>query len=300
MSTQPSDAYFSPPEVKEPPDEVEEKKGHGCFFYGCITAIILALVMIIAGIIIVMTVLKWINTQVDTYTAKAPMALPQPQLTDEQKTDLTARWDAFKKALDEGKAATITLTGDEITTLFDQDPNVRGKVAVQIVGDKVTGEVSMPLSEIKIPGINTSGRYLNGKGTFLVSLQNNMLVVTLDALEVKGEAVPEQFMQGVRAENLAKNAMQNPDQARQIQRLESIVVKDGKITIKSRATEPDSKTEETKAVEEEAKPKEEPTPETKAEPKEEPKPDAEPPKKEESPKPEEPGAPKEAPMPLAA
>jgi hypothetical protein len=302
MSTQPSDAYFSPPESKEP-EELEVKKGHGCFFYGCITAIILFVVMIIAAVVIVMGVLKWINRQVDTYTAKAPMVLPQPKLSDEQKTDLDARWEAFKKALDEDKAATIALTGDEITTLIDKNPVFRGKVAVQIEGDKVKGEISMPLSEIHIPGINTQGRYLNGKGTFRVSLLNGILLVTLDELEVKGEKVPEEFMQGVRNQNLVESMRNDPKQARQIQKLESIVVKDGKITIRSRGAEAESKAEGTPEAEKsEAKKKEEETPETKvdSQDKAEPKPEADAPKKGEESKPAEPGAPADAPKPLAA
>lgn len=296
----PSDQYFTPPEAKG----VEPKKGHGCFFYGCIIAIVLVVLCILAVVVAGWATMRWLNTQVEQITDTAPMTLPKVTLSEDEHKDVRERMDAFKKALDEGKPATLTLTGDEITVLINDVPEFKDQVAVQIEGEKIKGEISKSLDFFKVPMINTKGRYLNGKAAFKVSLANNTLLVTIDELEVKGKPVPEQFMQSLRNENLAKNVQSNPDQARQVQRLESIVVKDGKITIKSRGADSESTTDEAEKGKDETPAKEEMKPEDGAKPEETAKPGdtekgpAETPKEEAKPKegeePKEEAKPKEA------
>ena len=122
-----------------------------------------------------------------------------------------------------------------------QSEDLRDKVHVDVEGDKVKGQVSFPLEGIGLPAFK--GRYLNGKATLKVSLEDGFLRVTLDALEVKGKPVPATFIDQLRTKNLAEDASRNPENAEAIRKLESIQVKDGKVIIKARARE-DAETKE--------------------------------------------------------
>ncbi len=78
------------------------------------------------------------------------------------------------------------------------------------------------------------GRYLNGAASFKASLENGVLIVTAHSIEVKGKPLPEPFMSQLRNENLAKDAYRDPKNAESLRKIESIEVKDGKLTIKPR------------------------------------------------------------------
>jgi hypothetical protein len=67
-----------------------------------------------------------------------------------------------------------------------------------------------------------------------VTLEDGVLIVTLSKAEVKGEQVPEAFMQEIRKENLAKDLYKDPKNARMIGRFDSISVEDDKIVAKLR------------------------------------------------------------------
>ena len=79
------------------------------------------------------------------------------------------------------------------------------------------------------------GRYLNGEADLKASLTNGVLIVTLDSLEVNGKRVPDEMMANIRQENLAKDAYKNPKHAEILRKLESLEIKDGKMTIKVQA-----------------------------------------------------------------
>src|SRR5205823_10604653 len=75
-----------------------EKKGHGCFFYGCITLIVLAVLALIACGIIGYSLYSYANGMIQTYTSTAPDVIPAVTYTEEQQKELDDRWAAFKKA----------------------------------------------------------------------------------------------------------------------------------------------------------------------------------------------------------
>jgi hypothetical protein len=239
----------------EPP-----KQGHGCFFYGCITASVLAVLVLIAIGITTYFGLRYINRLVTQYTSPTPMELPKVEMSDEDRMAVRARFDAFKKALDQGDDTDpLVLTGDELNVLLAQQAKIADKVYFIIEGDKLKGEVSLPLGALPLPG--AKGRYFNGKATFLASLHDGKLDVRVDSAEVNGQPVSEQIMTGLRNANMAEDTTNDPDTEKLLGKLESIDIKDGTITIKARPKDERGKDQTKKATEkdkEEAKP-EEPT-----------------------------------------
>ena len=79
------------------------------------------------------------------------------------------------------------------------------------------------------------GRYLNGEADFKASLQDGVLIVTLDSFEVNGKKAPEEFMTDCASRTWPRMPTRTRSNAEMIRKLESLEVKDGKIILKVRA-----------------------------------------------------------------
>src|SRR5215831_12513864 len=111
------------------------KKPRGCFFYGCISGLVLLLVMVVALLLGVYYVKKMFNQFTDT----KPVSLPVVQMSPEQIKQLHERIDSFDKALKEHKpTAPLELSGDDINALIATSAGGQswtGKVYVTIEGE---------------------------------------------------------------------------------------------------------------------------------------------------------------------
>jgi len=102
------------------------------------------------------------------------------------------------------------------------------------VGNKLRGTLSLPLESLGLRQLKN--RYLNGVAEVKASLENGILLVTLDALEVNGRPVPERVMAGIRTQNLVKDLYKDAASVELLKKLEALVVEDGRLLIKPRAT----------------------------------------------------------------
>src|SRR5262249_32356890 len=232
MSTNDPEFYqapkFSPEQYQAPPRQ------RGCFFYGCIIASVLALLLLILLGVSIYLGYRWVTKMVDTYTATAPRDLPKVQMPEEQRKALKDRVETFRKAVNEGTPTdTLVLTSDDLNALIEEEPELKGKIYVKIEGDEVKGTVSIPLDQLNVSMVK--GRYLNGEADLKASLKDGVLIVTLESIEVNGQRVPDQMMEGIRKENLAKDAYKDEKSAEMMRKLESLEIKDGKIILKVRA-----------------------------------------------------------------
>lgn len=230
----------TPPHLPQP-----QKKPRGCFFYGCLTAIVLGVVVGVGGFFVIRYALDQLAAMTEQYTDTAPMSLPESTLPAAEYQQLRERVTGFGKALDAGeRPAPLVLAGDDLNALIANDPSwqwLRGKLHVSLAGDQVIGEVALPLDDFvaSLPRMDRlKGRYLNGKATFKVVLVDELLVVSLRSLEVKGQSLPPEVMEGLRTQNLFDP--QRTGSARSgleatIARLESIRIADGKLTIVPKA-----------------------------------------------------------------
>ena len=223
-----------------PPPAVKRR---GCFFYGCITVLVVVVLMGIAGFFAVRYGLKQLAAFVAQYTETNPMTLPVVQMSSAESAELNKRVSAFNDALAAQKTTPpLALSGKEINALIADSPawrQLKGKLYVTVEGDQIKGQVSIPMDDLgKMPGLSRlKGRFLNGSASLKVSLQDGTLFVTMHSLEVKGQSPPENIMAQLRAQNLAQNIYNDPKGAELIRKLESIDVKEGKITLKAKAKE---------------------------------------------------------------
>jgi hypothetical protein len=203
------------------------KPRRGCFFYGCITGLVLLVIVLGA----LMVGLHYVRKMVNQFTDAQPMELPTVQMPQEEIDKLKQRFEAFQKAVREQRPTEpLILAADDINALIasgPKRPDLKGKLYVGLEGDQVKGEVSVPLREIGLGMFK--GRYLNGSATFNLSFTNGMLWVAPQTIIVKGRPVPEMYMQEIRKQNLAASLANEPAAVAVLQGLQEIQVKDGKL-----------------------------------------------------------------------
>ena len=215
-------------------NEQPAKPRRGCLFYGCITGLVMLVLLLVALLFGIHCGMKKLSGLVNQYTDTKPMTLPTVEMSQAHIDKLKQRWQAFEEAVRAQRPAEpLVLTADEINALIAGGPDkqpMKGKFYVRLDEDRVKAELSLPLQE-QLPWKMVKGRYLNGSGTFNVSLQNGVLFVAPQTIEVKGKPVPEMYMQGIRKQNFAQGLANEPDATAVLQGLQDIQVKDGKLIV---------------------------------------------------------------------
>jgi hypothetical protein len=206
----------------------------GCFFYGCIIASILAVLMAILFAVLGYFAYRALNQLVDQYTATEPRELPKVDMPEEQRASLKERVDSFRKSVEAGTPTEpLVLTSNDLNALIEENADLKGKIYVAVEGDKLKGQISFPLDFFKISMVR--GRYLNGEADLKASLLDGVLIVTLDSIEVNGQRPPDEILRSLRQQNLAKDVYKDPKNAEMVRKIESLEIKDGKIILKVRA-----------------------------------------------------------------
>jgi len=193
---------------------------------------------IVAAFLAYLGIKNAINNMVNEYTAEQAVELPKPPGDAQAAQGVITRVDAFMDGVNTGNTTTpLSLTADDINLLINFHPGwkeLAGAVFVTIDDDKLSGEVSLPMGKF-IPLPLFEGRYLNGSATISLELKDDRFMVFLEAIEANGQAVPEEVMSQLRAENLAKDLNRDPNMKGVFEKLKSISVKDGKIILVPKA-----------------------------------------------------------------
>lgn len=209
--------------------EQPPKPPRGCFFYGCITSLVLLAIVLGA----LMVGLHYIRKLVNRYTDTQPMELPTVQMSQAEIDALKHRFEAFTQAVREQRPAKpLILSADDINALIVKGPEserLKGKFYVSLQDDQLKGDLSLPLAEVGLGMFK--GRYLNGSATFDMSFTNGVLFVAPQTVLVKGKPVPEVYMREIRRENLAAAVTNQPAAVAVLHGLQSIQVKDGKLVL---------------------------------------------------------------------
>jgi hypothetical protein len=215
-------------------NEQPAKPRRGCLFYGCITGLVLLLLIAVGGLVAMHYAKKALTGLVTQYTDTQPVTLPTVQMPPAEVDKVKQRFADFQEAVKAKRpTAPLVLTADEINALIASGPNkqsMKGKFYVRLDDNQVKGELSLPLQDV-LPWKMVKGRYLNGNGTFNVAVQNGMLFVFPQTIEVKGKPVPEMYMQGIRKQNFAQGLANDSDATAVLQGLQEIQVKDGKLVV---------------------------------------------------------------------
>jgi hypothetical protein len=215
--------------------EPQTGKGRGCFFYGCLTLVVLFLVTAVG---LFFGVRYAVNRMVEQYTAAAPMAIPKAEATPEEIKVVQDQFSVFRDAIAAGQPAkALALSQKDLNLLINNSPALtqfKDNIFVTVQSNAIKATLSLPLESLGIKKLK--GRYLNGAAEVKAALANGALLVTLQSLEVNGKPVPEQMMAGIRQQNLAKDVYKDAKSMQVLERLDSIEVKDGKVVVTPRNT----------------------------------------------------------------
>jgi hypothetical protein len=218
-----------------PDPEPPLPKKRGCFFYGCITAVVLLALAILGIFLLVRFGIGRLNRMVTDYTDTTPVALPKIEMPPDQLKLLTARVDAFEQAVEaHSNTPPLTLTGPEANALLASTPELKAfkdKIYVSFEGEETKAQISFPLDSLPpMPMLNVKGRYLNGTGTFKLAISNGLLSVNVDSLEVKGKPTPATFLASLQQQNLAQSFNQSTNAA-VLRQYESVQVKNSVLIV---------------------------------------------------------------------
>ena len=201
----------------------------GCLKWGCITGLLLLLVIAIAGLLGLHQARRLVNQFTDTQ----PATLPVADISPAEMATVEDRIQTFRDNVRAGRPAPpLSLTAREINGLIATDPDLeplKGKVYVTISGGQLQGRVSLPMEDAGLPMFK--GRYLNANGIFELSLRNGILRLTATNLEVKGQPLAATYMQEIRKQNLARNLNNEPRVSVALDRLSELKIEDGKLVI---------------------------------------------------------------------
>jgi hypothetical protein len=220
-------------------DDEPQRRGRGCFFYGCLTLVVLSVVCLVLMFIAVRAGMNFLRGQINQYTADAPAQLPPLNVPADDRKAIIDRVEEYRKLVESNETLTdeqrtLELTADEINVLIEDDErDLKGRARVEINGDKLQGEISIPLNDIPLMG----GRYLNGRATIVPQAVRGELQIRLVDVEVKGQRLPQEVQDALQKENIIPDNGQN--RRNRIEReLDSVEVVNGKLRIVF-AKEPD-------------------------------------------------------------
>jgi hypothetical protein len=217
-------------------NESRPPRKRGCFFYGCLTLIILTLIAAVGGVLLFRYVQTQVRGAVAEYTESQPMQLEKADVSPAKLEALRNRINAFREATANRTAPQeLVLTADDINTLLANQPDLRDladKLFVIIEDDQMKAKISWPLPDIG--PLKLKGRYLNGIGTFKVSLSKGDLDVRLQDVEVKGKPIPVQILQELRKQDFGEEIQRDQQAAAAINQIDSVEVKDGTVIIRSK------------------------------------------------------------------
>ena len=209
-------------------DMPQEKPARGCFFWGCLSVIVVSLLIVIG---VPVAGFFWVRSAVLRYTADEAAVIKVVEIPREEVEQLNKRLRSFLKGMDGGGAVNdLVLSEKDINALIEQDEELRGRVYIRIKDGKIGGDVSIP-ADIAPGG---SGRFFNASALFDVSVKNGFLWVSLSDASVNGEPIPAIFLNTIAEENLLKDLYEDKDSAKILQKIESVRIEEDKIILRAR------------------------------------------------------------------
>ena len=134
--------------------------------------------------------------------ADEPDELPREGETAASASSVQQRWRAFEKAADKHQKARIQLSDQEINTLLQNDPKLRGKAQVSIQENVGHVKVSIPMRDL-LGGnaggwagtlLGVEGRYFNGAATVRPSPDGDPAKAEISNVQVGDQTVPDTFL----------------------------------------------------------------------------------------------------------
>ena len=188
------------------------------------------IILVVAGVFLYST--HAIRKFKKEYTEDKPVEIHHDPITKTQQTKLSTKYNSVKDVIKNHKKTELQFTSEEFSQMLAYSPETK-KYASQskfwLEGDKIKADLSISLNAVP----QMQGRYLNGLFTFSVAVQDGKMRLHVDECLVKGRPINPTYMKLLNSQDL-KGLLSQHSGTNWHEFIESVEVKDGKLTIKTR------------------------------------------------------------------
>lgn len=189
------------------PIEPPPKRGSGGLAKGCLTVLVLALLLVVIGV----GGTFWSVRNV--YLSDKPAPIPQAAAASEtgavrpedtsapapvqRSAEVRERLDTMKKAARAHEQTDMELTAADINALIAANRKSRGTASVGINGNVLQANFSIPLKTLDVPFQNAFGladRYLNASATIVAPPGTNASNVQVSDVMINGHSIPANIL----------------------------------------------------------------------------------------------------------
>jgi hypothetical protein len=170
------------------------------------------------------------NYLIRTYTETQARPVPHVEGSPEAQEQLKARWTGFQAAVNGDKRPSpLRLSGEDANVFLSNFPATRDRLYLRIVGDRLEGQFCFPLDQTRQPKLK--GRHLNGVATFNLEFDGGLLTLNVATVEANNKPIPHWLLARLQNRNLLQQLDANFELMQLFQKLDTIQVKDGAITL---------------------------------------------------------------------
>jgi hypothetical protein len=183
--------------------EPAPKRGMGCLSKGCLTLVVLAILLVAVGVGGTYWSLRHVylsDKPAPIPEATAPIEPSAPTASGETtaappieiSTGVRERLDTMKKAARAHEPTDVELTAADINALIAANRKSRGTASVGIDGGVAQAQFSIPLQRLDVPFRNALGlgdRYLNATVTIVAPPGTNASSVQLSEVTLNGHSI---------------------------------------------------------------------------------------------------------------
>src|SRR6476646_1542221 len=183
--------------------EPAPKRGMGCLGKGCLTLVVLAILLVVVGVGGTYWSLRHVylsdkparipETTAPTETSAATPGETSVATPSEKSVVVRERMDTMKKAARAHEATDVDLTAEDINALIAANRKSRGTASVGINDTVLQAQFSIPLERLEVPFQSAFGlgdRYLNATVTITAPPGTNASSVQLNEVTLNGHGIP--------------------------------------------------------------------------------------------------------------
>jgi len=183
----------------EPPP----KRGSGCLAKGCLTVIVVAILLVVVGVGGTYWGLRHVylsdkpapisETTAPTETSAATPGETSVDTPRKKSAEVRERFDTMKKAARAHEQTEVELTAADINALIAANRKSSGTASVGINDTALQAQFSIPLERLDLPFRNAFGlsdRYLNATVSIVAPPGTNANSVQLSEVTLNGHGIP--------------------------------------------------------------------------------------------------------------
>ena len=185
------------------PVEPPPKRGMGCFGKGCLTLVMLAILLVVVGVGGSFWSLRHVylsdkpapiaEASAPTETSAATPGETSVATPSEKSAVVRERLDTMKKAARAHEQTEVELTAADINALIAANRKSRGTASVGINDTVLQAQFAIPLERLDVPFQSAFGlgdRYLNATVTITAPPGTNASSVQLNEVTLNGHSIP--------------------------------------------------------------------------------------------------------------